>query len=394
MKNTALKSLLLASSLLTSAGFAHAADVTLTVESWRNDDLQIWQEKIIPAFEAKNPGIKIVFSPTAPTEYNASLNAKLDAGSAGDIITCRPFDASLELYNKKQLADLTSLPGMENFSPVAKAAWTTDDGQVDLLRADGFGHPRLHLQQGCLRQARHLPFRRRRTSSSQRSTRSRRTAPTSRWPWARRTSGKPQPWATRTSARTTGRVKTAALALIAGKQKLTDAQWVEPYKELAKWKPYLGDGFEAQTYPDSQNLFTLGRAAIYPAGSWEIALFNSQAQFKMGAFPPPVPKAGDHGLHLRSSGYRRRPEREEHASGGSQEVPELGGIPRIRRHLCQLAAGLLQPELHPGEDERSARSGIRFLARPVQVDRPLDLPDPGRAARRTWKTKPGLNRPT
>ena len=39
---------------------------------------------------------------------------------------------------------------------------------------------------------------------------------------------------------------------------------------LAKWKPYLGDGFEAQTYPDSQNLFTLGRAAIYPAGSWEI----------------------------------------------------------------------------------------------------------------------------
>ncbi|TIT07055.1 MAG: extracellular solute-binding protein, partial [Mesorhizobium sp.] len=82
-------------------------------------------------------------------------------------------------------------------------------------------------------------------------------------------------------------------ALIKGEQKLTDADWVEPYKELAKWKPYLGDGFEAQTYPDSQNLFTLGRAAIYPAGSWEIALFNTQAQFKMGAFPPPVQKAGD-----------------------------------------------------------------------------------------------------
>ncbi|MGO8389032.1 sugar ABC transporter substrate-binding protein, partial [Rhizobium johnstonii] len=77
-------SLLLASSLLRSAGLVHAADVTLTVDSWRNDDLQIWQEKLIPAFEAKSPGIKIVFSPTAPTEYHASLNAKLDAGSAGD----------------------------------------------------------------------------------------------------------------------------------------------------------------------------------------------------------------------------------------------------------------------------------------------------------------------
>jgi raffinose/stachyose/melibiose transport system substrate-binding protein len=68
---------------------------------------------------------------------------------------------------------------------------------------------------------------------------------------------------------------------------------VEPFATLAKWKDYLGEGFEAQAYPDSQNLFTLGRAAIYPAGSWEIAVFNTQAQFKMGAFPPPVKAAGD-----------------------------------------------------------------------------------------------------
>ena len=82
-------------------------------------------------------------------------------------------------------------------------------------------------------------------------------------------------------------------ALIAGTQKLTDPEWVEPLKQLAKWAPYLGDGYKAQSYPDSQNLFTLGRAAIYPAGSWEISQFQSQAQFKMGAFAPPVQKAGD-----------------------------------------------------------------------------------------------------
>ena len=83
------------------------------------------------------------------------------------------------------------------------------------------------------------------------------------------------------------------LALIKGTEKLTDAQWVEPYRTLAKWAPYMGDGFKAQGYADSQNLFTLGRAAIYPAGSWEIAGFNTQATFKMGVFPPPVKKAGD-----------------------------------------------------------------------------------------------------
>ncbi|MCY4324770.1 MAG: ABC transporter substrate-binding protein, partial [Betaproteobacteria bacterium] len=83
------------------------------------------------------------------------------------------------------------------------------------------------------------------------------------------------------------------LALIAGEQKLTDEGWVAPYRQLAKWGEYLGDGFEAQTYPDSQNLFTLGRAAIYPAGSWEISGFNAQAEFEMGAFKPPVMNAGD-----------------------------------------------------------------------------------------------------
>ena len=82
-------------------------------------------------------------------------------------------------------------------------------------------------------------------------------------------------------------------ALIKGEQKLTDAAWVEPYRTLARWKDYLGDGFEAQTYPDSQNLFTLGRAAIYPAGSWEISGFEAQADFEMGAFKPPVKAEGD-----------------------------------------------------------------------------------------------------
>lgn len=125
MKKT-LGTALLAGTML--GGTAWGQDVTLTIESWRNDDITIWQDTLIPAFEAANPGIKVVFSPSAPADYNAVLNSKLDAGSAGDLITCRPFDASLELYNKGQLADLTSLASMANFSDVAKSAWQTDDG--------------------------------------------------------------------------------------------------------------------------------------------------------------------------------------------------------------------------------------------------------------------------
>ncbi|MEQ9245118.1 MAG: ABC transporter substrate-binding protein, partial [Nitratireductor sp.] len=128
MKSTRLA--LLAATMLGATGTAMAQDAELTIESWRNDDLTIWQEKLIPAFEAKHPGIKVTFAPSAPTEYNAVLNSKLDAGTAGDLITCRPFDASLSLYEKGHLTDLKDLENMSNFSDVAKAAWSTDDGSA------------------------------------------------------------------------------------------------------------------------------------------------------------------------------------------------------------------------------------------------------------------------
>lgn len=281
---------LLASTLL--GGAASAQDVTLTIESWRNDDLTIWQETIIPAFEAQNPGIKVVFAPTAPAEYNAALNSKLAAGSAGDLITCRPFDASLELYNQGHLADLSGLASMANFSPVAKSAWQTDDGSAtfcvpmasvihgfiynkDAFDALGIAVPTTRDEffaalDKIKADGTYIPM-----------------AMGTNDQWEAATMGYnnigPNYW----------KGEEGRLALIKGEQKLTDPQWVAPFEELAKWKDYLGDGFEAQTYPDSQNLFTLGRAAIYPAGSWEISGFNAQAQFAMGAFPPPVAAAGD-----------------------------------------------------------------------------------------------------
>ena len=126
---TKFTALALATTALVASNAA-AQDVTITIESWRNDDLALWQDKIIPAFESENPGIKVIFSPSAPTEYNAVLNSKLDAGSAGDIITCRPFDASLALFEAGHLADLDDMDAMSNFSDVAKSAWQTDDGSA------------------------------------------------------------------------------------------------------------------------------------------------------------------------------------------------------------------------------------------------------------------------
>ncbi len=269
-----------------------SAQTTLTIESWRNDDIGLWQEKIIPAFESEHPDIKVNFAPMAPTEYNAALNSKLDAGSAGDIITCRPFDASLALYEAGYLSDLSDMDAMDGFSDVAKSAWQTDDGSVTfcvpmasvihgfIYNKDAFEEVGVEVPtteeeffaalQKFKENGNYIPM-----------------AMGTNDQWEAATMGYnnigPNYWKGETGRR----------ALIDGKQKLTDEVWVAPYATLAKWEPYLGDGYEAQTYPDSQNLFTLGRAAIYPAGSWEISGFNELADFEMGAFKPPVRQAGD-----------------------------------------------------------------------------------------------------
>ncbi|WP_299773778.1 ABC transporter substrate-binding protein [uncultured Tateyamaria sp.] len=290
MTRNTLKLALVTTALVATS--AHAQDTTLTIESWRNDDLKLWQDQIIPAFEAENPGIKVEFRPSAPAEYNAVLNSKLDAGSAGDLITCRPFDASLALYDAGHLSDLSDLEAMSNFSDVAKSAWQTDDGSASfcvpmasvihgfIYNKDAFEELGLSVPETeaeffaaldtIKEDGGYIPM-----------------AMGTNDQWEAATMGYnnigPNYW----------KGEEGRLALIAGDQTLTDPEWVAPYATLARWGDYLGAGYEAQTYPDSQNIFTLGRAAIYPAGSWEISGFNTQADFEMGAFKPPVQNAGD-----------------------------------------------------------------------------------------------------
>ena len=290
MKST-IRIALLTSTLLGGSA-AWAEDVTLTIESWRNDDLTIWQDQIIPAFEAGHPGIKVVFAPTAPAEYNAVLNSKLEAGSAGDLITCRPFDASLALYTAGQLADLSGLGAMANFSPVAKSAWQTDDGAATFcVPMASVIHGFIYNKDAFDALGIAVPT----TNDEFFAALEKIKADGTYIPMAMGTNDQ---WEAATMAYNNigpnyWHGEDGRLALIKGEQKLTDADWVAPFEQMARWKDYLGDGFEAQTYPDSQNLFTLGRAAIYPAGSWEISGFNAQAGFKMGAFNPPVQNAGD-----------------------------------------------------------------------------------------------------
>lgn len=270
-----------------------AEKVTLVINSWRNDDLPIWQDVLIPAFNKHHPEIEVIFSPDPPAEYNGALSARLEGGTAGDLITCRPFDQSLALFNQGYLTSLNDLPGMENFPDSAKVAWQTDDAStvfcvpmasvihgfiynkaifeelglepptteaefyavLEAIKADG-NYVALDIGTKDLWEAATMGFQ----------------------------NIGPMYW----------KGEEGRLALIAGTAKFTDPEYVAVWDQLNKWGDYTADGYESQSYVDSQNLFTLGMAAIYPAGSWDVGVFNAAGlDFEMGAFPPYLPEGSE-----------------------------------------------------------------------------------------------------
>ena len=259
----------------------------LIIESWRNDDTLIWQDTLIPAFNAQHPDIKVTFRGYNPPDYNGAIQSALDAGTAGDLITCRPFDNSLGLFEAGHLASLNDLPGMANFGDVAKSAWITDDG------SDVFCVPMASVIHGFIYNKEifdKLGLKEPKTEEEFLAVLEAIKADGNYVPlvigtndqWEAATMGfqniGPNYWAGEE-----GRNK-----LIAGEAKLTDPEYVNTFAALAKWAPYLGDGYKAQTYPDSQNLFGLGKGAIYAAGSWDISTFRGQ-DVPMGAFKAPPP---------------------------------------------------------------------------------------------------------
>ena len=274
---------------LGSAANTQAEDkVTLLIESWRNDDLAIWEDVIIPAFNAHHPEIEVIFAPTDPREYNAALNAKLEGGTAGDLITCRPFDQSLDLFNKGYLASVNDLPGLEHFGDVARSAWITDDGSdvfcvpmaavihgflynKDIFDEVGVEEPTTEsefldvLQQ--LKDAGYTPL-----------------VMGTKDLWESAAMGYanigPNYW----------KGEEGRLGLIEGTIGYNEDGFLEAFRALARWSPYLPEGHEAISYPDAQNMFVLGMGAIYPAGSWDIGTFRQMGMdFELDAFKPYVP---------------------------------------------------------------------------------------------------------
>ncbi len=226
------------------SGTAAADKTVISIESWRAEDQALWDELILPVFEAQNPDIDVQFKPTTATEYNAALNARLSGGTAGDIITCRPFDNALAMYDAGSLADIKSLEGLANFSDVAKGAWSTDEGDATFcVPMASVIHAFMYNKDAFAELKLKVPS----TEADFYATLDKIKADGSYIPMAM---GTKDQWEAATMGYTNvgpaywGGEK-GRLGLLSGEAKFTDDAFVEGFRQMAKWTPYLGNGFQA-----------------------------------------------------------------------------------------------------------------------------------------------------
>lgn len=284
---------------LVPALHAQAQPTRLTLETWRVDDAAPLSQHILPTFTRSHATIQVVAQPSAPVDYDRVLRDKLAKGTAGDLLACRPFDQSLDLYDKGYLEDITAMPELRRYRSHGKIAWTT-------YYADRvFCMPVAAVMTGFFYNT-HI-FKELNLSPPQ--TEEELFIALEKI----QQSGKylPLAFGTRETWQS-AQVLFAGIGpnywngeqgrsnLLTGRAKFTDAPYVDTWRTLARLADFLPPNHRQLSEKDTRELFLSGKAAIYPAGSWEIPFLSAHARAKQfGVFAPP-PKQVKHNCYVLS----------------------------------------------------------------------------------------------
>ncbi len=260
--------------------------IPVLVETWNPSTEPIWDR-----FEKQYEGlpVDIAFVPVESSAFDEEIRARLDAGTAGDIIGCRPHDRSRTLYNAGHLADLSDMetPRLGDF---AYSAWTADDGARYCIPvssvAFGFLYNADIFDELAL------------------------SAPTTIDEFedvlaAVESDGRYVPLALGTENQS--RVGSFLLsnlgpafwggeagrtALATGDLQVADTGLPDLFELVARWGDYLPDAHDLVDPILSNELFVGGNAAIVPVGSWVVGQFED-VEFEIGSFPAPGRTADD-----------------------------------------------------------------------------------------------------
>ncbi len=249
----------------------------------------MWEDEILPAFMKSHPNIDVKFAATNTNEYNAAIQSQVDGGTGPDLITCRPYDVNRSWIKKGYFEKLDGKPMLDSFEPLALDPWSDDAGSRYCLptaavlagfyyNKDIFAELGLQVpttQDEFLAVLKKIKDNGKYTPLAVGSSES----------WQLAYNGfysiGPVYW----------KGEEGRQGLIKGTKKITDPDFQKAFDAFAAWKPYLPKGFESLKYPDMTQLFTLGKAAILPDGSWNINQVAVDG-LNVGVFGPPAAVAG------------------------------------------------------------------------------------------------------
>jgi raffinose/stachyose/melibiose transport system substrate-binding protein len=259
---------------------------TLTVWSWRTEDSAAY-EKIFAEYEKSHKDVDVQFKPFKNTEYNTVLQNGLAGEGGPDIAQLRAYGALQSLIRSKSLVELDGKVDTSGFDDtVLAAARGKTDGKlygvpVALQTMQIYYNKKVFSEHGLdvpetweqllgaaakLEGAGVVPF-----------------ATTGKDSWM-------LPILVDTFGATRYGGKEFEEAILKGSKQFTAPEFVGAIDALRQVSKYFPDDVAGVAYTDSQVLFTTGKAAMFPGGSFELGFFQRQnPSLELGVFSAPPP---------------------------------------------------------------------------------------------------------
>jgi raffinose/stachyose/melibiose transport system substrate-binding protein len=282
---TSLSLALAVSGSIFTVSSANAADVDLTMYSWRVED-KAFYEDVIKKFKASNPGINITYQSFPSADYQTILMSAMAAGKGPDIVHVRAYGALDQLVVPGYLSPLDSkeIKGLNKYS---KDLLNSQRGFSDKRL---FGVPFATQNLGIFYNADYL-----------------------------RKAGIYAPPKTYSEfVEQLKKVKSAGLQglanggsthieqmwgtiapmfyggtafyedVVAGKKTFTDPAFIKSLEAVQELFPYMPNNATAVSYDASRALFYSGKAAFFMGGIFELGYFRAQnPNIKFNFMPTP-----------------------------------------------------------------------------------------------------------
>ncbi|MFF2632766.1 ABC transporter substrate-binding protein [Microbacterium sp. NPDC058021] len=263
-------------------------DVTLTVWSWRTEDVEAYNA-IFDVFEEAHPGITVEFEAFQNTEYNQILTTGLAGSDGPDVPMVRAYG---QLQPNIEAGQLEPIDGeVEGLDEIAESVLAGAKGKADgktyavplaTQTLQMFYNKAIFEEQGL-----EVP-----TTWDEFIEVNEALLSAGVTPMAL---GAKDDWILPIFADIVGSARYGGSEfeqkVLTGETDFTDPDYVASLEIISELQPYLTPDVVGVGYTDSQIQFTSGQAAQFPGGSFEIATFRNQApDLEFGSYQVPLPE--------------------------------------------------------------------------------------------------------